>query len=250
MEEKGVLEKAVEDRVAILTLNRPDHANALSKALLLALTDAMNQLSNDDNVHVIVITGKGDKAFCAGIDLKERAKMPKAEIMPYREKVIRPCFDALAHCEKPLIAAINGGAYGGGAELALVCDIRIASTTAKFAQSEIKWGMIPACGGCQRLRLIVGLGRAKEIIFTGEAINAEEGEKLGIFNKVVPPERLMEETIELARNISKHSLVALRQAKKAIDVGSAIGEACEYEFELSKECYYHGEAMQGPEKFQ
>lgn len=249
MSAQNVLLEKIEGHVAILTLNRPGHANALNRDLFLLIKHEMEVLDNDDNVRVTVITGAGDKAFCAGIDLKERARMPKDEIMPFRNEIIKPCFDAISRFSKPLIAAVNGAAFGGGAELALACDLRIASENGKFAQSEIRWGMIPGCGACQRLRMIVGTGRAKEIIFTGGVIDAGTAAQLGIFNRVIPKEQLVSETKALAMEISKKSLTALKQAKKAVDVGAGISESLELEFELSKECYYTGGAMSGPAGF-
>jgi len=249
MKDQDILIKKREDYIAFLTLNRPEQANSLNRAILLALRQEMEKMEFDDDVRVIVITGKGDKAFCAGIDLKERAQLPKNEVLSYREKVIRPFFSLLGRFPKPIIAAVNGMALGGGAELALACDIRLASHAAKFGQTEINWGMIPACGACQRLRMIVGTGRAKEIIFTGEKIEAAEAFHLGIYNKVVPAERLMEETMKLASVIAGKSPVAVRQAKKAIDIGADISEGLDFEFEVSKECYFTGEAMAGPGKF-
>lgn len=249
MTAQNVLKKKTEDHIAFLTLNRPEQANALNRALFLALTSEMEALENDDDVRVIVMTGAGEKAFCAGIDLKERAQMPKNEVLSFRERIIKPCFDALRKSTKPIIAAVNGVAFGGGAELALVCDMRVASERARFAQTEIRWGMIPACGACQRLRMIVGIGRAKEIILTGREVGADEALQWGIYNRVVPAGSLMDETKGLASDIAKNSPVAVKQAKKAVDTGANILESLEFEFEASKACYFAGEAMTGPEKF-
>ena len=249
MSDQKILMKRVENHIAFLTLNRPNHANAFSKDIFLALRHELEEMALDDSVRVLVITGQGSKAFCAGIDLKERAKMPKDEVLPYREKVIRPFFLLLGQFPKPTIAAVNGVAFGGGAELALACDIRIASDQAKFAQTEIRWGMIPACGACQRLRMIVGISKAKEIIFTGKVIEAEEAAALGIYNVVVPFDDLMAEVGRFASDIARNSPVALTQAKKAIDVGACISESLDFEFEVSKECFFTGDAMTGPEKF-
>jgi enoyl-CoA hydratase/carnithine racemase len=226
--EQNVLKRKTENHIGFLTLNRPEQANALNRALFLALRNEMEALENDDDVRVIVMTGAGEEAFCAGIDLKERAQLPKHEILLFRERIIKPCFDALRSSPKPLIAAVNGVAFGGGAELALVCDMRVASERARFAQTEIRWGMIPACGACQRLRMIVGIGRAKEIILTGREVGADEALQWGIYNRVVPVGRLMDE----ARRLGAHILGSL-----------------EFEFEASKACYFSGEAMTGPEKF-
>jgi len=249
MSEEEVLIKKVEENVAYLSINRPKQSNSLSRAVFLSLRKELEDMEFDDNIRVVVISGEGEKAFCAGIDLKERAAMPKDEIPKFREKVIRPFFNTLGNFPKPTVAAVNGVAFGGGAEVALACDIRIASSSAKFAQSEIRWGMIPACGGCQRLRMIVGIGRAKELVFTGRVVDADEALQLGIFNKVVPPEQLQAEAQKLAAEIADHSPLAVRQAKKAIDVGADVCEAFDYEFEVSKACYFAGDAMSGPEKF-
>ena len=249
MEKMDVLIKKVEDNVVFLTLNRPNQWNSLNRALFLDLRSELERMEFDESVSVVVISGQGNKAFCAGIDLKERAKMPKDEVFPYREAVIRPFFDALGRFPKPTIAAVNGMALGGGAEVALACDIRIASKEAKFAQAEIRWGMIPACGACQRLRMIVGIGKAKEIIYTGRTLEAREALEWGIYNRVVPAESLMDEARDLAIEIAKHSPVALRQAKKAIDGGAHISESLDLEFEVSKECYFSGKAMTGPGEF-
>ena len=249
MSEEGVLNIKVEEGVAYISINRPNQSNSLSRAVFVSLREELESMTYDDSVRVVVISGEGEKSFCAGIDLKERAKMPKDEIQIFREKVIRTFFNTLGNFPKPTIAAVNGVAFGGGAEVALACDIRIASTTARFAQSEIRWGMIPACGGCQRLRMIVGIGRAKELVFTGRVVEAEEAFQMGIFNRVVPPQDLMEEVKKLAIEIANNSPLAVRQAKKAIDVGADVSEAFDYEFEVSKACYYAGDAMSGPEKF-
>jgi enoyl-CoA hydratase/carnithine racemase len=249
MSEEGVLNIKIEEGVAYISINRPSQSNSLSRAVFVSLREELESMTYDDSVRVVVISGEGEKAFCAGIDLKERAKMPKDEIQIFREKVIRTFFNTLGNFSKPTIAAVNGVAFGGGAEVALACDIRIASTTARFAQSEIRWGMIPACGGCQRLRMIVGIGRAKELVFTGRVVEAEEAFQMGIFNRVVPPQDLMEEVKKLAIEIANNSPLAVRQAKKAIDVGADVSEAFDYEFEVSKACYYAGGAMSGPEKF-
>jgi methylglutaconyl-CoA hydratase len=249
MSEQDVLIIKVEKNVAYISINRAKQSNSLSRAVFVCKREELETLAYDDNVRVVVISGEGDKAFCAGIDLKERAAMPPEEIQPYREQVIRAFFKTLGDFPKPTIAAVNGVAFGGGAEVALACDIRIASSNARFSQSEIRWGMIPACGGCQRLRMIVGIGRAKELVFTGRVVESEEAVQMGIFNKVVPPEDLQEEVRKLATEIANNSPLAVRQAKKAIDGGADVSAAFDYEFEVSKACYYAGDAMAGPGKF-
>jgi enoyl-CoA hydratase len=239
----------VKETVAILKLNRPEKANALNYNLFIRLKEELDVLQWDDGFRVLVITGAGEKAFCAGIDLKERARKEKREILLEREKVIRPFYLTLGSFSKPTIAALNGPALGGGAELALTCDIRIASPAAKFGQTEIRWGMIPSCGACQRLRLITGMGIAKEIIFSGRVLEAEEAYRLGIYNRLVPGEKLMEEAMNMAKKISENPPVAVRQAKKVLDTGANISEALNFDFEASKECFFSGEALKKPKTF-
>lgn len=244
-----LLIKTVEAGVAILTLNRPDRANALSSNLFSLLTQELNELRWDADVKAVVITGEGDNAFCAGIDLKERAKKEKSEILLEREKIIRPFFLTLGDFPKPTIAALNGAALGGGAELAVTCDIRVACPLAKFGQTEIRWGMIPSCGACQRLRLIVGMGIAKELILTGRVLEAEEAHRLGIYNRLVPADDLMEEALEIAGQIAGNPSSAVRQAKKALDAGADISFSLDFDFEASKECFFSDDALKGPKRF-
>lgn len=230
-------------KVGVLTINRPENMNSLSLKAYEELTAGLDLLADDDSVQAVVITGTGGKAFCAGIDIKERASLTKEETMRRREKTIRPAYMRLSDHTKPTIAAVNGLALGGGAELAITCDLRVASENATFGQSEIKWGMIPSCGACQRLRVIAGMGVAKDLILTGRTIEAAEALALGIFNRVVPQASLMEEALNLAREITAHSPVAVRQAKRAIESGADLANALMNDFELSKECFYRGEGL-------
>lgn len=234
---------------AIVKLNRPRQANALSRDLLTELLQVFNSMEWDDSVRVIILTGCGEKAFCAGIDLKERAGLSKEDNLLDRRRNIFPFFRKMGEYTKPIIGLINGPAIGGGAELALICDLRVASPNARFGQGEIRWGMIPSCGAMQRLRMIVGMGVAKELILTGRTIEAEEGLRLGIYNKMVEREVLMDEGVSLAIEISKFSPIAVQQAKRALDVGADINSALAFDFEASKECFYLGDALRGPKKF-
>jgi len=249
MTKEQVLIKSIENNIAFVTLNRPSQANSLNRALFVEIRMMMEEMDQDDNVNVSVLTGEGSKAFCAGVDLKERAQLSKSEALADRERFIKPCFDALRKVSKPKIAAVNGVALGGGAELALSCDIRIASDNARFGQTEIKWGMMPAYGGCQQLRMIVGPGMAKELVLSGRVIEADEAWRIGIYNRVVSAETLMEEAGQLASEIAQNSSVSVIQAKRAIDVGAGISESLDFEFEVSKACYFTGEAAVGPQKF-
>ena len=235
--------------VAVVKLNRPRQANALSRELVAELREEFNLMEWDDSVSVIVLTGCGEKAFCAGIDLKERAALPKEENLLDRKKNIFPFLKKMGEYPKPIIGLINGPAIGGGAELALICDIRVASPNAQFGQGEIRWGMIPSCGAIQRLRLIAGMGVAKELILTGRIVEAKEALRLGIYNRVVEKEELMNEGLNLASEISKLSPVAVQQAKKALDIGADTYSSMAFDFEASTECFYSGDALSGPKKF-
>ena len=247
--EENMLVKKIEGNVAILKLDRPKQANALNRALFIELKQELDALQWNDEIRVLVITGSGEKAFCAGIDLKERAQKEKDDMLHERETVIRPLYTALGNFPKPTIASLNGPALGGGAELALTCDLRVASPGAKFGQSEIKWGMIPSCGACQRLRLITGMGVAKDIILTGRVLEAEEAYRLGIYNRMVPREKLQEETMNLAKGISENPPIAVKQAKKVLDLGADISVALDFDFEASKECFFSGDALSKPKTF-
>jgi enoyl-CoA hydratase/carnithine racemase len=244
-----ILIKEMDGDVAILKLNRPGHANALNRDLFVALKEELDDLQWADGVKVVIITGEGQKTFCAGIDLKERAQKGKEEILLERETVIRPFYVTLGNFSKPCIAVLNGYALGGGAELALTCDLRVASTGARFGHTEIRWGMIPSCGACQRLRLLVGMGIAKDIILTGRVLEAEEAYRLGIYNRLVPEKKLLEEALGLAKKIAAHPPIAVRQAKKALDAGADIASALDFDFEASKECFLAGDALAKPKKF-
>jgi enoyl-CoA hydratase len=199
--------------VARVTVNRPDKLNALNVATRNDLVTAFEELGRDTEVRVVVITGAGDKAFVAGADINEFAGMTA---VGQRAAMKRGPFDAVEQCPKPVIAMINGFALGGGCELALACDIRIASSKSKFGQPEIKLGIIPGGGGTQRLTRLVGEGRAMELILTGDMIGAAEAERIGLVNYVVAPEELEAKTLEVANKIAEMSPIALAMAKQAV----------------------------------
>jgi enoyl-CoA hydratase/carnithine racemase len=244
-----MFKKEIVGDLAIIKLNRPEQANALNRELFLGLTEELEAIKRGDDIRVVIFTGEGEKAFCAGIDLKERAQKSNEEIFLERKEVIRPFYLELGDFPKPTIAALNGLTLGGGAELALACDIRIASNSAKFGQTEIKWGMIPSCGACQRLRLITGVSVAKEIVFTGRVLEAKEAYRLGIYSYLVSDEYLMVKSIELAKEIAANSPVAVKQAKKILDIGSDISRSLDFEFEASTECFVVGDAFSKSKSF-
>lgn len=203
--------------VAILAINRPNAMNALNTELLLELDVALENLNKDSEVFVIILTGEG-KAFVAGADISEMKDKTPEEARSFGmlgSKVFRK----LELMEKPVIAAVNGYALGGGCELAISCDIIIAGEKAKFGQPEVGLGITPGFAGTQRLSRIVGIKKAKELIFTGGMIGAEEAEKIGLVNKVVPQEGLMTATMEMAKTIASKGQIAVRYAKAAINRG-------------------------------
>ena len=235
--------------ILIVAMNRPEQMNSLNVEMVRNLREAFENIQWDESVKVVILSGSGEKSFCAGLDLKERSSMGEEEILISREREIIPLFHYLGAFPKPIIGAINGVALGGGAELALVCDICIATPHARFGQTEIRWGMIPSAGGCQRLRLITGMALAKELILTGKVIEAEQALGLGIYNRVVPPEDLMTEALSMGNEMAQHSSVALKQAKKVLDFGAGLIHSLAFDLEASKECFYKGQAMDGHKSF-
>ncbi|MFH1350986.1 MAG: enoyl-CoA hydratase/isomerase family protein [Pseudomonadota bacterium] len=235
--------------ILIIALDRPEQMNSLSLNIIRNLRRAFEDFQWDPSVNVVILSGRGEKSFCAGIDLKERSHMNEEEILLSREKEIIPLFHYLGQFPKPIIGAINGVALGGGAELALICDIRIAVPGARFGQTEIRWGMIPSAGACQILRVLAGISAAKELIYTGRVIDAKEAHNLGIYSRIVSPEELIPEALNLGKEIARNSSVAVKQAKKVLDFGAGISPLLTFDFEASKECFYQGRAMEGHKTF-
>lgn len=217
MEDKTVLFD-VREHIATITFNRPKAMNAMSFQVLDELAACMEAMRFDPHVRVVIITGAGNKAFSAGADLKERAACTPEQVKQY-VFTIRRLFDDIEHFSKPVIAAVNGVALGGGTEIALASDIRIASETATMGLPETRLAVIPGAGGTQRLPRIVGRGKAKELIFTGRRINAAEALRIGLVNHVYPAEALMRETRKLAEEICQSGPIAVQQAKYAINSG-------------------------------
>ncbi|HKJ91883.1 MAG TPA: enoyl-CoA hydratase-related protein [Longimicrobiales bacterium] len=207
-----LLEKT--DGVATLVINRPDKRNALNAAVRRELVEALDALRDDDDARVVVITGAGDKAFIAGADVAEFAERTPLQQRAAMEG--RRVFDEVAAFPKPTIAMVNGYALGGGCELAMACDLRIAARSARFGQPEIRLGLVPGGGGTQRLPRLVGPGRAMRMILTGELVDAAEAERMGLVDLLVDDDELVERTTALARQIASYSPVALRLAKDAL----------------------------------
>lgn len=204
--------------VAILTLNRPEVYNAVNRESLASLRAYLQQIRHDKHIRVVIITGSGDKAFCSGADLKERKTMSEIEVRQYIEN-IRDTFTMIESLPQPVIASINGLALGGGTELAMACDLRIIAEMGSMGLTETSLGIIPGAGGTQRLPRIVGIGIAKELIFSGRKIGAVEAQRIGLVNRVSSNEELMRDTVAWAEEIAANAPIALAQAKKAINQG-------------------------------
>ncbi len=200
--------------VTTVTINRPDKLNALNEPTRYELVQALDELKDDDGVRVVILTGAGEKAFIAGADIKDfEGRSPWDQFRAMKESGL---FDKAEQFPKPLLAAINGFCLGGGCELAMACDIRVASEKARLGQPEINLGIIPGGGGTQRLPRIVPLGAAYKMLYTGEMINADEAYRIGLVDELAAPEALMERVEEIAATIASKSPVALALIKEAV----------------------------------
>ena len=219
------------DRVATVTFNRPEVLNAVNYPLLVELAEAFRDASFDDGLGVVVLTGAGERAFCAGGDLKERDGMSD-EAWRTQHELFERAAVALTECPIPVIAALNGTAYGGGLETALSCDFIYAVRGARFALSEVRLGIIPGGGGTQNLPRAVGERRAKELILTARPFTAEEGHQWGLFNRLCEPGKVLAEALETAGAIADNAPLSVRQAKKSIHYGLQMDFSTAYRFEI------------------
>lgn len=213
------IQVGTESGVATVTLNRPDRYNALGSLIVQELTGALEDIEGSGEIRVLVLTGAGDKAFCSGVDLKERAEMDADERWSHN-RALNAFAERLSRLQIPTIAALNGLAFGGGLEISLACDFRIATEDATFALPEVGIGIVPGAGGTQRLPRLVGPAKAKEMILTGRRVNAEAALEMGLIGKVVPAGSLPEEAKELAGELASNSPLALAYAKAAVDLAS------------------------------
>jgi len=216
--EENILLVEEKDGVATLTLNRSEVMNAFNFALLKAFQNQIEAMRSRKDIRVIIITGSGDRAFSSGADLKERRTMTPDQVKTYIY-TIRNLFTSIEYLNKAVIAAVNGIALGGGTELALACDIRVASMKASMGLTETRLAIIPGAGGTQRLPRLVGKGKAKELIFTGRRVDAEEALTIGLVNQICAPETLLEECHKMAAMICETGPIAIEQAKYAINYG-------------------------------
>ncbi|MEM7263338.1 MAG: enoyl-CoA hydratase-related protein [Planctomycetota bacterium] len=207
--------------IARVVLNRPEARNALDLPMVEALTSALNELSQESDLAVLILTGAGDQAFVAGADIAQLRDRKAPEAF---RRINQALFRRVEEFPAPTIASVRGWALGGGCELAMACDLRVAGKSGRFGQPEVGLGIIPGAGGTHRLQRLVGVGKARELIFTGSIIEAEEAARIGLINEVVDDDALEGATLDLAKKIAKNSIGAVRLAKIAMDVAPETGE--------------------------
>jgi enoyl-CoA hydratase len=234
---------------AVITMNRPKALNALNNDTLKELDAALTEIKEDAGIKGAVITGSG-KAFVAGADIAQMADNTSEQARAYME-FAQEVFNRIELMGKPFIAAVNGYALGGGCELSMACDLRIASENAVFGQPEVNLGLIPGFGGSQRLPRLIGLGVARELIYTGRNVKADEAKALGLVNKVVPAESLLQEALDMMKVITAKSGIAIRYAKIAINRGldTDIYKAMELEKDLIALCFATEDQKEGCRAF-
>jgi len=240
----------IDATIATVTLNRPRAMNALNRATLEELQVIFAELEQNSEVKVIILTGAGGKAFVAGADIPEMQQMNALEARAF-SKLGQQVMANIEQGTKPVIAAINGFALGGGCELAMACDIRLASEKAKFGQPEVNLGVIPGFAGAQRLSRLIGKGRAKELLFTGDMIDGHEAVRIGLANKVVPVDQLLETATKMARKIASKGPLAVSFCKDAINKGldMDLDKASAYEAELFALCFSSNDQKEGMTAF-
>lgn len=240
----------IEEKIATVTINRPTKLNALNKATIDDLSKAIKLLAKNDEVRVIVLTGTGEKAFVAGADISEFANYTIVEGSQLAEEGQASLFDFIENLKKPVIAAVNGFALGGGLELAMACHFRIASDNARMGLPEVSLGLIPGYGGTQRLPQLVGKGRAMEMIMTAGMLTADEAKQYGLVNHVVPQSELLEFTAGIAKKIIKNAPYAISKAIKAINANYKDGkDGFETEIKSFGKCFGTQDFKEGTTAF-
>ncbi|WP_371367368.1 Short-chain-enoyl-CoA hydratase [Sporomusa rhizae] len=239
-----------ENGIGIVTINRPKALNALNAATIYELDRMFDELAKDDTVKAVILTGSGQKSFVAGADITEMQAMSAIKGRNWG-KLAQAVFNKIENLPKPVIAAVNGYALGGGCEISMACDIRIAAENAKFGQPEVSLGIPPGFGGTQRLPRLVGKGRAKELLFTGEMIDAEEAYRIGLVNKVVASEELMETAKAMAQKIMSRAPIAVQVCKAAVNEGmdTDLESGVAYEAEVFGLCFATDDQKEGMAAF-
>jgi enoyl-CoA hydratase len=240
----------IKEKVALITINRPTKLNALNNETLTELDSLLNHVKIDKDIYVVIITGAGEKSFVAGADISELNKCDKSTGKDFAKKG-QDVFNLIENLGKPVIAAVNGFALGGGCELALACHIRLASENAKFGQPEVNLGIIPGYGGTQRLARLVNTGRAAEIILTGDLLTADVAERIGLVNHVYSSEMLLSKAFELANKISIKGQIAVKSALSSIISTNNINQrdGLKLEAELFGQCCDSEDFTEGTSAF-
>jgi enoyl-CoA hydratase len=223
----------VSSGVILLLLNRPERLNAINSLMMKELADFWGEVSTNDMVRVVILSGVGDKSFCAGADLKERKGLSE-EKWTQQHSQLQTAMRLMTTCSKPILAAVNGYAFGGGLELVLACDFAYASDNAMFALPEVQLGIMPGAMGTQLLPRAVGMRFAKEMIFTGDSLTAQQAYSRGIVSAVVPQDDLLDTTIDKAIQISKNAPLSVMAAKRAVNYAAAKGLSAGYDFEIKQ----------------
>lgn len=241
---------SIADRVALITINRPEAMNALNPATISEMTATIAELEQRDDVHVIIITGAGEKAFVAGGDVALMRTLTPLQARGVA-LMVAELFQRIENSPCVVIAAINGYALGGGCELALACDLRLAAEQAKLGQPEVNLGIIPGWGGTQRLPRIVGISRAKELMFTGVRVDAGEALELGLVDHVYPADELLDQAQKLAQTIAAKPQTAIRTIKEAVNRGMSMDleKAIQYEAEMFGMCFTTANQKEGMDAF-
>jgi len=240
----------VEENIATITFNRPKALNAMNSDTMLELRDAVTACKNDADVKVLILTGAGEKAFVAGADISQMQNLRPAEALSFME-LGNETLRMIETMPKPAIAAVNGFALGGGCEIAMACDVRFASENALFGQPEVSIGLIPGWGGTQRLPRLIGMGRAKEMLMGGAAIDAKKAYEIGLVNKVVPLDQLLVETRKFALKLTTQPGFSLKMVKHAVNFGYdlSLDNAIRLEVECCAQCFSTDDQKEGMKAF-
>ena len=242
----SVIKTTLEDHIAIITINRPEAYNAMNPDVIESLENQINEFINDDNVGVIILTGAGDKAFVAGADIKRMNEMTQKEALEFGKSGQHLTL-TIENSPKPIIAAVNGFALGGGCEISLACHIRVASESAQFGQPEVLLGILPGWGGTQRLPRIVGIGLANELIATGRRISAQEAKDIGLVNHVVEQDKLIQKCKDISIEILKNGPNAIAKSLQCIryGIGRNLDEGLKFEVKAFSSLFDKPESKEG-----
>jgi enoyl-CoA hydratase/carnithine racemase len=248
MAQEALLEKSG-DGIAVLTLNRPQALNAIDRAMVRQLRGAIRTVEDDPEIGVLLITGAGPKSFCVGVDLKERQTWSDDEAQIFRLGELFPMYSEFEQMAKPSIAIVDGHCLGGGFEIALTCDMIVATPQSKFGLPEAKWGLIPSAGGSRKLPRLIGMARSKEMILTGQPISAAQAEQYGLINRVAPAEEALQHALGLARKVLQNVQVAVRAAKRSMDHSMDLQRTTVFDIQLANACYADKERKQAIDAF-